>query len=107
MGISTVTRNCDHSLGISSMAVIEVTPDFYHRKCKVCGEEEHLPRAGKNWVGYSVQQESFRDTERRKYAKDLLQPKDKSGKIDELYNHAWAIPYKTSKIGRDVDKYKV
>ncbi len=107
MGISTVTRNCDHSLGISSMAVIEVTPDFYHRKCKVCGEEEHLPRAGKNWVGYSVQQESFRDTERRKYAKDLLQPKDKSGKIDELYNHAWGNPYKTSKIGRDVDKYKV
>lgn len=107
MGTSNSTATCNHSLGLSDMVVHAVTPEFIHRKCAKCGEEEHLPRAGKLWIGVNPQAEAVRDAERRTYAKDLLQPKDRRGKIDELYHHAWGNPYKKSEIGRDVEKYKV
>ncbi len=107
MGTANGTSDCNHSLGLSTMVTQSVTPDFIHRKCKVCQEEEHLPRAGKLWIGTDPQAESHRDKERREYAKDLLQPKDKRGKMDELYHHAWGNPYKESKVGQAVDSYKV
>ena len=89
------------------METIEVTADAYLRKCTVCKKEEILPRTGKLWIGTSIQAESKRDFERREYAKDLLQPKDRRGKIDELYTHAWGNPYQKSKIGTKVEEYKV
>ena len=99
---------CNHSLGIfSNMETINVTANAYLRQCTICKKKEILPRAGKLWIGTSVTAEGKRDFERREFAKDLLQPKDKRGKIDELYDHAWGNPYQKSKIGTQVDEYKI
>jgi hypothetical protein len=89
------------------METISMDADSYLRRCNVCKKEEILPRAGKLWIGTSVKAEGKRDFERREFAKDLLQPKDRRGKIDELYSHAWGNPYQKSKIGTKVDDYKV
>lgn len=98
----------NHALGIySSMETVSVTREHYHRKCKVCGKEESLPRAGKIFTGYSLSAEASRDAERRKYAKEILQPTDKRGKRNELFTHAYGDPYKKSEIGRDVEKYRI
>lgn len=99
---------CDHSLGfLSDMQTIATDRDYYYRKCAVCGQEERLPRANKVWGGISIKSEGKKDFERREFAKDLLQPKDKRGRIDELYNHAWGDPYQKSKIGSQVDQYRI
>lgn len=102
-----VNRICNHSLGLSDMVVISVTRAYTKRKCQVCKEVEILPRAGKIWTGYAIKAEAFRDFERREFAKDLLQPKDRKGQVDELYDHAWGDPYKKSKIGSKTDQYIV
>ncbi len=98
--------SCSHTLGVlSDMEVTSVTPEYTKRECTICHEVEYLPRAGKIRTGYNIKAEGFRDSERRQYAKDLLQPKDRKGKVDELYNHAWGSPYKKSKIGSKTDQY--
>ena len=100
--------NCSHALGtFSNMDTISVSRDFYIRKCSVCGEKEKLRRAGKMWVGYNVKAEALRDFDRREYAKDLLQPKDRKGQVNELFEHAYGSPYKKSKIGSKVDEYRI
>lgn len=81
--------------------------DCYMRQCTICKKREILPRAGKLWIGTSPKAEGKRDFERREFAKDLLQPKDRRGKIDELYDHAWGNPYQKSTIGTQIDKYQV
>jgi len=101
-------KTCLHNLGfLSTMETISVTSDFYLRKCTVCSDSEYLPRAGKIWTGYSIEAEQKRDFERRRYAKDMLQPKDKKGKTTEIFQNAWGDPYHKSEIGKDVDKYQI
>lgn len=89
---------CDHSLGIfSTMETLEVTRDFYLRKCVKCGEKEKLPRAGKIFVGVSIEAESIKDFERREYAKDLLQAWNPDGTKNELFEEAYGDPEKRGK----------
>jgi len=99
---------CNHELGIfSDMEMVKVTSDFYYRKCKVCGEEEVLPRAGKIWSGVSVEAQSFKDFERREFAKEQLQAYEPDGSTNELFQHAYGSPEKRGKnrVGAKVDKY--
>src|SRR5260221_2609789 len=94
------SREHSHEMGIfSDMVTISANARYIERKCTVCKAQEILPRNGKIYTGYDIKAEAFRDFERREFAKDLLQPKDKKGNIDELYDHAWGDPYKKSKIG--------
>lgn len=103
-----MSSECNHCLGpLSSMVTTHVTVNYTKRTCRVCSFEETLRRTGRLWVGYNLKAEQFRDFERREYAKDLLQPKDKRGKIDELYSHAWGDPYMKSKIGTRTDEARV
>lgn len=101
--------SCSHVLGVmSDMETTHVDRDYTYRKCTVCEYKEALPRAGKIWTGYSLQAESKRDFERREFAKDLLQPKDKRGNINELFDHAYGDPYaKKVEMGRDIESYRI
>ena len=93
-----MAQECDHSLGIlGSMITIGVDRDCYFRKCSACGFEEMLPRAGKSYVGYSLEAETVRDFERREYAKDLLQAWEPGGKPNELFEEAYGSPEKRGK----------
>lgn len=89
------------------MRTTAVTDRAYYRECTVCGFEEILPRAGKLWVGYSLEAETKRDFDRREHAKDLLQPKDRQGKIDPLYDHAYGNPYKKAEVGTTIEKFQI
>mgnify|MGYP001562951412 FL=1 len=93
--------DCSHVLGfLSDMETLEITRDYYFRKCKVCKFEEKLPRAGKLWIGVSVGAEQFKDFERREFAKEQLQPQPQKydeGKVNELYEEAWGDPAITAK----------
>lgn len=89
------------------MKTVTATSEYYLRKCSICGKEEFLARAGKLWGGYSVEAEAKRDFERREFAKELLQPKDRKGNVNELFDHAYGNPYKKSKIGSAVEKYRI
>lgn len=101
---------CSHELGfLSDMKTLETTRDYYLRKCRVCGFEEKLSRAGKLWVGVSTQAEQFRDFERREFAKEQLQPQPQKydeGKVNELYEEAYGDPAITakSKMGAKTDE---
>lgn len=89
---------CDHSLGIlGSMETISISRDWYIRKCTICKEVEKLPRAGKLWVGVSIQAETIKDFERREYAKDLLQGWNIDGSKNELFEEAYGDPIKKGK----------
>jgi hypothetical protein len=89
---------CNHELGLlSDMETVEVTRDFYIRKCKICKEKEKLPRAGKLWVGISIEAETLKDFERREYAKDLLQAWEPDGSKNELFEEAYGDPVKKGK----------
>lgn len=100
-------KDHNHALGIFSSMETIVTASHYYRKCRVCGKEERLKRAGKLRVGYSLLAEQKRDFERREYAKDLLQPKDTKGATDELFDHAWGNPYKETTIGQDMERFEI
>lgn len=103
-------KSCSHVLGfLSDMATVLTDRDFIKRKCKVCGEEEILKRAGKIATGYSVQAEQFRDFERREFAKEQLQPQPQKydeGQVNELYEDAYGDPAITakSKMGAKTDE---
>lgn len=102
------TKECNHEMGIfSDMVTVSASSGYIERRCTVCKASEILPRNGKMWTGYDIKAEAFRDFERREFAKDLLQPKDRKGQVDELYDHAWGDPYKKSKIGSKTDQYIV
>ena len=89
---------CDHSLGIlGSMETISISRDWHTRKCVVCKEVERLPRAGKLWVGVSIQGETLKDFDRREYAKDLLQGWNIDGSKNELFEEAYGDPIKKGK----------
>ena len=101
---------CSHSLGIlSDMQTIEVTRDFTVRKCRVCKEVEKLPRAGRLWVGVSIEAETIKDFERREYAKDLLQGWNVDGSKNELFEEAYGDPIKKGKAkkGSKLDKLQI
>ncbi len=101
---------CSHELGImSDMETVKITRDFYIRKCKVCKEVEELPRAGKIWVGVSIQAETIKDFERREYAKDLLQGWNIDGSKNELFEEAYGDPIKKGKAkkGGKLDKLQI
>lgn len=91
------------------METVHVSRDFYYRKCKVCDEEEVLPRAGKIWSGVSIEAETFRDFERREHAKELLQSHNPDGSVNELFDDAYGDPIKRgkSKMGKKVGKYQI
>ena len=100
--------SCNHTIGyLSDMVTYLVTSDAYFKRCKVCGEEEVLRRAGKIWTGYSIKAETKRDFDRREYAKDILQPNDRKGNVSELFDHAYGSPYKKAEVGTLVDKYRI
>ena len=91
-------QTCDHTLGIfSSMATVGIDSNNYYRKCGVCGFKEILPRAGKLYVGVSIQAESNRDFERREYAKDLIQAYDAKGNVNPEFQSAWGDPKERGK----------
>ena len=101
---------CNHEFGIlSDMVTIHVDRDFYYRKCTVCGFFEQLPRAGKIWSGVSIQAETFRDTERRQFAKEHLQGHEPDGSVNPLFREAYGDPEKRGKstIGSKMDEYHV
>lgn len=101
--------SCSHVLGLlSDMQTVKIDRDYTYRICSKCGEKEVLPRAGKVWTGYSIKAESKRDFERREFAKDMLQPKDKRGKLNEMFEHAYGNPYeKKAEVGTKVDNYRI
>ena len=101
---------CNHELGIlSDMAMVRVDKNFYYRKCQVCGEEEKLPRAGKIYVGVSIEAETFRDFERREFAKEQLQAHNPDGSVNEMFEDAYGDPKKRAKnrMGKEIDKFRI
>ena len=101
---------CSHDLGVlSDMEVVKVERDFTVRKCRKCGEVEKLPRAGKLYVGVSIEAESIKDFERREYAKDLLQGWNIDGSKNELFEEAYGDPVKRGKAkkGKKLDKLQI
>ncbi len=94
-------KSCSHVLGfLSDMRTVLTDRDFIERKCRVCGEEEILKRAGKIQTGYSVPAEQFRDFERREFAKEQLQPQPQkydTGPVNELFEDAYGDPAVTAK----------
>ena len=101
---------CSHELGVlSDMETVKVERDFTVRKCRKCGEVEKLPRAGKLYVGVSIEAESIKDFERREYAKDLLQGWNIDGSKNELFEEAYGDPVKRGKAkkGKKLDKLQI
>ncbi len=101
---------CTHELSIfSDMVTLKIDRDFYYRTCTVCGVTERLPRAGKIWSGVSIQAETFRDMERRQFAKEHLQAHGADGSVNPLFQEAYGDPEKRgkSKIGSKMDEYQV
>ena len=91
-------KDCDHNLGIfSTMETVGIDSQNYYRRCKVCGFKEVLPRAGKIYVGVSVEAESKRDFERRDYAKDLIQAYDARGNVNPEFKDAYGDPKERAK----------
>ena len=91
-------KQCSHELGIfSTMETVGIDSYNYYRKCKVCGFKEVLPRAGKLYVGVSVEAESKRDFERRDFAKDLIQAYDARGNVNPEFQEAWGKPEERAK----------
>lgn len=89
---------CNHVLGImGTMQTIATSRDFYTRKCSVCQQIEKLPRAGKLYIGISIEAETIKDFERREYAKDLLQAWEPDGTKNELFEEAYGDPLKRGK----------
>ncbi len=101
---------CDHTIGaLSDMETVNVDRDFLYRKCKVCGKEEKLRRAGKIYMGVSIQAETFRDTERREHAKELLQAHNPDGSVNEKFEDAYGDPIERGKtrMGKKVDQHQI
>ena len=99
---------CNHEMSIlSDMVTLKVDRDYYYRTCTVCGEAERLPRAGKIWSGVSIQAETFRDTERRQFAKEHLQGHEPDGTVNPLFREAYGDPEKRgkTKLGSKMDEY--
>jgi hypothetical protein len=91
------------------METVNVDRDFLYRKCKVCGKEERLPRAGKIRRGISIEAETFRDFERREFAKEHLQAHEPDGSVNELFEEAYGDPVERgkSRMGKGVDQYQI
>lgn len=101
---------CSHELGmLSDMETVKVDSDFYYRKCRICKDEEVLPRAGKIYVGVSIEAEAFKDFERREFAKEHLQGYEPDGSTNALFDEAYGSPEKRGKnrVGKKVDKYRI
>ena len=101
---------CNHALGLlSTMQTLKVTRDWYHRKCTVCGFTEYLRRAGKIYVGVSVEAEQLRDFERREFAKEHLQAYNVDGSTNELFEDAYGDPAARGKAkgGAKMDEMQI
>ena len=101
---------CNHELGIlSDMVTVKADKNFYYRQCHVCGETERLPRAGKIYSGVSIGAETFRDFERREFAKEHLQANNPDGSVNEMFEDAYGDPIKRGKtrMGKKLDKYRI
>lgn len=79
------------------METVGIDSHFYYRRCKVCGFKEALSRAGKIYVGVSIEAESKRDFERRDFAKDLIQAYDARGNVNPEFQEAWGKPEERAK----------
>lgn len=82
-------KTCNHSLSYNStMTTVSTTPEFYHRRCAVCGREEVLRR----YMGTTASiltKNAFRTRhEAEQQLKDILQPYS-GGKPSEEFAKAY------------------
>lgn len=91
------------------MKTLRIKRDFFDRMCTVCGYRERLPRAGRIWRGTSIQAETFREGERRQYAKEHLQAYEPNGTVNPLFQDAFGDPQKRgkSRMGEKVNDTRI
>lgn len=105
--------DCDHTISIFNTMETKLVRGYYVRRCIQCDYKDVLKRAGRIRRGYSIKADTLREFDRRKYAKDLLQPQEydrdkKDFVLNELYEEAWGDPKDTkADIGSKVEEARI